>query len=462
MKNDLFQRIDAFIARERGNIVKDIARLVAVPSVAGEPAEGAPFGPGPKAALEKILEIAREKGLETQLYGDRVGAAILGGPAEPYLATITHVDVVDTGDGWTGDPFTVREREGYLIGRGVTDDKGPSILCLYLLQFLKEENVELAYPIRTLFGSDEETAMEDVKYYLKNYTAPAFCISPDADFPLIYGEKGIYQGILRSRPVREGNILRLSGGYAFNAIPDKATALVRAENLHGTERATAVETEPGLWILTATGIGGHASQPSGKINANAELVRFLLENGIPSAEEEPFFRLCARVHEAFDGSGVGVKCSDELFGALTLVGGKLYKDGDVFVQSVDSRYPTSITGEKITRALTKLAGRTAEVTQLEDKEPFFVDPDGAEVKACMAAYNEVTGLAARPFTIGGGTYARKFPRAVAFGPEHPERPRPDFIGPIHGADEAASVEELLEALKIYIVAFLNLERLDYT
>ena len=80
MKNDIFQRIDAFIARERGNIIRDISRLVAVPSVAGKPAEGAPFGPGPKAALEKILEIAREKGLETRLYEDRITLTpVLGG-----------------------------------------------------------------------------------------------------------------------------------------------------------------------------------------------------------------------------------------------------------------------------------------------------------------------------------------------------------------------------------------------
>ena len=28
-------------------------------------------------------------------------------------------------------PYTVRVRDGWLLGRGVADDKGPSILCLY-------------------------------------------------------------------------------------------------------------------------------------------------------------------------------------------------------------------------------------------------------------------------------------------------------------------------------------------
>ena len=42
----------------RDNILRDITRLVAVPSVEGAPEPGAPFGPGPKAALAKALEIA--------------------------------------------------------------------------------------------------------------------------------------------------------------------------------------------------------------------------------------------------------------------------------------------------------------------------------------------------------------------------------------------------------------------
>ena len=63
--------------------------------------------------------------------------------------------------------------------------------------------------------------------------------------------------------------------------------------------------------------------------------------------------------------------------------------------------------------------------------------------------------------MGGGTYARDFPNAVSFGPEHPERPAPDFAGPIHGVDEAASIADLLEALKIYIVTLMRLQEVDF-
>ena len=76
-------------------------------------------------------------------------------------------------------------------------------------------------------------------------------------------------------------------------------------------------------------------------------------------------------------------------------------------------------------------------------------------------YNEVTGENATPFTMGGGTYARHFPYAVSFGPEHSDMVLPEFGGPMHGANEAAPIDKLLEALKIYIIALLRLEEIDF-
>ena len=101
-----------------------------------------------------------------------------------------------------------------------------------------------------------------------------------------------------------------------------------------------------------------------------------------------------------------------------------------------------------------------EVTEGSDAKPFYIEPTSPEVLACLEAYREVTGDDAKPYTIGGGTYARHFPNAVSFGPEHPERPMPDFAGPIHGAEEAACKEWFYEALKVYILALMKLEALE--
>ena len=186
MNNKYTAGIDKFINDNRENIVRDIARLVAINSVEGKAEPGAPFGKGPKQALELGREICRELGLEAVNCEDKIGYGQIG-DAEDYLATITHLDVVPVGEGWTGDPFTLREREGYIIGRGVMDDKGPSVLCLYALKYLKDAGVPLRYSIRALLGTNEETGMGDVEYYLDNYKAPVFCFSPDSGFPVCNG-----------------------------------------------------------------------------------------------------------------------------------------------------------------------------------------------------------------------------------------------------------------------------------
>ena len=461
MDEALRRDLERFVEENEAGIFRDIARLVSVNSVEGEPEPGAPFGPGPKAALELGLEIARELGLEAVNCADKIGYAQLGeGPEDRYLATITHLDVVPTGEGWEHDPFTMREREGWIIGRGVMDDKGPSVLCLYALKYLKERNIPLKYPVRALLGANEESGMGDVEHYLANYPAPLFCFSPDANFPLCNGEKGIYHGrICFKLPLNE--IVDIRGGIVINAVPDKAEATVKAARLESAERVTVKELEPGLWHVSAEGLGGHASLPKGTVNAIGVLVDYLLANGVGDENEKRMLTLLQRLHSAWDGSGLGVQADDGLFEPLTIIGGVIGLEGGKLVQTLDSRYPTNTSGEKIAAGIRALAGDLAEVTVDRDAAPFYMSLDNPAVQVCINAYNDVTGENAKPYTIGGGTYARDFPNAVSFGPEHPERPAPAFAGPIHGVDEAASKAWLLEALQVYILALIELEKLDF-
>ena len=103
-----------------------------------------------------------------------------------------------------------------------------------------------------------------------------------------------------------------------------------------------------------------------------------------------------------------------------MVGGTIKLENDRFVQSLDSRFPTSITADEITERVRQLAdeiGATFENTLL--MEPFLVKPDSPVIQALLNAYNEATGEDAKPFTMGGGTYAREFKSGASFGPEKP-------------------------------------------
>ena len=460
MNAELSRDIDTFIEENQEALFQNIARLVAINSVEGEAKPGAPYGEGPAKALKEALSMAEELGLQAVNCEDKIGYAQIG-QGEDYLATITHLDVVPTGDGWSSDPFTMREREGYIIGRGVMDDKGPSVLCLYALKYLKDRGVPLRYPVRALLGVNEETGMKDVEYYLEHYKAPLFCFSPDANFPLCNGEKGIYHGRMLSKVPME-KIVDIKGGFAPNAVPDKAEAWVRSDKTpENTERVMAEPAGEGVWHLTAVGVGGHASLPEDTVNAIGVLARYLLDQDLAGEQEARFLQAVSMLNEHYDGRGLGVQADDGLFKPLTIVGGVIGVENGRMFQTVDSRYPTTMSGEKIARIITEKIGGAAELVTVSDAAPFYVSTDKNEVKVCIDAYNAVTGESAEPYTIGGGTYARHFPNAVSFGPEHPERPQPDFAGPIHGVDEAACKAWFLEALKVYIVALMELQKVDF-
>ena len=436
------QAIDAFIAQNKQNILRDIGRLVAVPSVQGEPAPGAPFGAGPKAALKKALEIAGELGLAVHNCEDKIGWAELPG-AEPgsYIATITHLDVVPAGNGWDADPFVMREREGWILGRGVADDKGPTVLCLYALRFLQEQGLPLRYGVRALLGTNEETGMADVDYYLGHYPAPAFCFSPDAEFPVCNGEKGHYGANLVS-PVCAGDILGFAGGVAPNAVPDEASALVRAD-------LAALQPAPGITLSA-----------EGTVNAIGLVVNYLLENGIGNEAERACLAVLQKLHAATDGSALGIAADDGRFSPLTIIGGTIRTEGGRIIQSVDSRYPTNTNADTLTRRLAAAAGSAMTVEDVHTNVPFYIEPDTAPIRTLIDTYNEVTGESAKPFTMGGGTYARHFPLAVSFGPERQGLALPGFAGPMHGANEGAEIHALLQALKIYILALGRLQALE--
>lgn len=462
MENKWNERIDQFVQAQRENILRDIGRLVAVPSVEGPAAPGAPFGPGPRAALDEALAIADELGLTPGEGEGHIGwADVPGAEKEKYLATITHLDVVPQGNGWDADPFTLRVRDGWLLGRGVADDKGPSVLCLYALKFLKDEAGPLRYPVRALLGCNEETNMQDVAWYNAHEKPPVFCFTPDAEFPLCNGEKGQFEADLLS-PVLNGDILDFEGGVARNAVPDRASALIRAElaALPAAEDIT-LEQEAGGVRVRGWGKSGHAAMPQGTVNAIGLVVDYLLANGIGNEVERAFLQLLHKLHSAWDGTGLGIQADDGLFDPLTVVGGVICMENGALRQTVDCRFPTSTNGEVLEAALRKAAGDAGTVCMDHVNEPFYIGVDAAPIQALMAAYCQVTGEEARPFTMGGGTYARHFPLAVSFGPEDQNAVLPDFAGPMHGANEGANFEHLLAALKIYILALLKLEELEY-
>ena len=245
-------------------------------------------------------------------------------------------------------------------------------------------------------------------------------------------------------------------------MPDRASALV-ATDITKLRNAPNITLEPegdGVRIR-GWGKSGHAAMPEGTVNAIGLVVNYLLDNGLCNDAERAYLEAVKKLHDSTAGVGLGIDCADGPFGPLTIIGGKMSMVDGRMVQTMDSRYPTCTDGDTIAKQIRAAIGTGAELTDVGSAKPFYIEADTPAIKACIDTYNEVTGENATPFTMGGGTYARHFPYAVSFGPEHSDIVLPEFGGPMHGANEAAPIDKLLEALKIYIIALLRLEEIDF-
>ncbi len=509
------QIIDAYINEHWEDVLADLQTLIAIPSFREDskasPRENAPFGPGPRRALDTALEIAGRMGFETHDvdgyigYADYsgeeagadagaanaarvsdVGAASAMGATNATSATgalasncadertgtetrrrqigiIGHVDVVPAGPGWSVEPYNVTCKDGFLLGRGIADDKGPVVVALHAMNVWKQLDVTLPYDLRFLFGAAEETGMEDVPYYREHFQDPDFLFTPDAEFPVCYGEKGHYDGTLVSRPLQNGRIIDIQGGTAPNAVPGSAFAVVNCDNavtadtLPAAERITVTDLGNGTVRIDAQGKCQHASIPEGGVNAIGILIDYLLANDLCSEDERAFLQLEQQLLSCTDGSCFDCACSDKDFGSLTMVGGMISLHGNSIRQTIDCRFPTCITADEIEMRIRRASCACgASIWRDSCMEPFLVDPQSPEIQALLRAYNEATGENAEPFTIGGGTYARLFSNAASFGPEKPWVPVPDWVGGMHSPDEGMSEEALKEALRIYARVLIGL------
>ena len=185
MEEKIIQKVESL----KDQMIDGILELVKINSVETKPEPQAPFGPGVKAALEKALELAGYLGFDCVNLDNYIGYAQYG-RGEDYVCAMGHVDVVPAGDGWKQPPFSGYMENGVIYIRGILDNKGPILSCLYGLYALKELGYEPKHRIRIIFGCDEESGFEDLHYYLEKEKPPLWGFTPDCKFPVVYGERG--------------------------------------------------------------------------------------------------------------------------------------------------------------------------------------------------------------------------------------------------------------------------------
>lgn len=401
----------------KARLLDDLAALVAIPSVSSD-------FPACQKALRFVLSRAREMGMRTgeTAQGDAGWAEI--GEGDVTLGILAHVDVVDIGDRakWHSDPFTLTERDGGLYGRGVEDDKGPVLQCLYAMNALLEEGVPLRKRIRLIVGTSEETVWTDMEHYKAQFGVPDYGFSPDANFPVYNAEKGCAD--VRLYFAADG-IAALSAGEATNTVPSFA----RVRLTDGTER-------------TATGVSVHSSVPEKGDNAIVRLAE--------KAGDAPLWRFLLDIFRA-DDPAVRLGLDDGsahyrgvLVGKTVCAPTVLRLENGEAVVTVNIRYRPGVEAAQLVAAFERAGAKYGFRFEMGDvTTPMMVEP-GQPFIELMHEVSRDHGLASECLTASGATYCSAMPNHVGWGPVLP----PDE-GSAHEENESVRRADFLKALDIY-------------
>ena len=461
------EQIEAYFSDKEKLLVEAVSRLVSIDSVEGDGAPGAPFGPGPAAALEEALTIAKEWGLAAENHEGYVGTADLN-DGEDALHILGHLDVVAPGEGWTvTQPYAPKLVDGLLYGRGTDDDKGPVIASLLAMKAVKDLGIPLKKNCKVIMGTNEESGSGDIAWYFaRNPYAPA-TFSPDSGFPVVNTEKGGFRpSFSRSWPVQSGlpRVKWLHGGIRLNILPGDASAGVEGLTMYDIQpvaRNITARTgikftfahEDGLTVIRAKGEASHAAWPEGGNNAITGLVALLC--ALPLAEggcKEALDGLNALLpHGDYTGRALGIAQEEPVAGHLT-VAFSLLEVGEAGLEGrFDSRVPLCASEDNclnVAKAAFEARGFAFEGSQ---SEPHHVPADSPFIKTLLKRYEEYTGLKGECLSTGGGTYVHDIPGGVAFGCS-----LPGFDSHLHGPDERVRVSDLMLSAKLFAHVIVDL------
>ena len=454
--------LNAYVRKMEPALLACLQENLRIPSVQGPAEPGKPYGSAVRESLDHVLAAAEKLGFSTVNMDGQLGWCEYG-EGEEMVAVLGHLDVVPAGDGWSFDPWGGEIRDGRIFGRGTMDDKGPSIAALFALAALRESGLPIRRRIRLIFGCNEESGSGDMKYYLAHGgEIPVMGFTPDGEYPVINGEKGIIN-VTYGREldqIGELKLLSIHGGTAPNVVPASASAKLACprELAERIARLSAPKlrytvTEQGLFV-ESEGVNAHGSTPELGENALGRLVLALDTLPLEGQTAQAIHFLAQTLGMETDGASAGIALSDDVSGKLTLNWGTLDVENGKLLMKINYRYPVTKRCDDCAPILDEkfaAAGFTKEAEL--HKAKLYVPEDSELVKTLMKVYREQTGLEGKPKSIGGGTYAKSLPNIVAFGPIFPG----DEIRE-HKPDEFLELSRLMQNAQIIAAAMYEMAK----
>lgn len=458
------KEIEAFFHRHRDDFLADLSALIAIKSVGGEARENAPYGSGPKKALEYMLALAKGKGFACQEIAHRIGCVDMN-MHRRAVDILTHLDVVPAEQGWTKTaPFSPRIEGNRLYGRGAIDDKGPAMAALYALWAVKELGIPLSKNVRLVMGTDEERGSSDIPFYYQIHKEAPLTFTPDGSFPLVHGEKGGFFGSFSGIVESGGSItlLEICAGQQGNVIPDKAQAWVSGVDMtlllsviQNVEQAANVHIflseQEDVVQINVLGTGGHAAHPEAVNNPLPALLALL--SCIPF--EGTAGHAIQELHRMFpvgdwSGAALGLAQEHPVMGRLTISPTVLSLHEGVLNGHFDARTAEDILPETVAAVEEQFC--QAGLVLRTKCVPIHLVPTGMQgistLLRCYEAYTQEKGY---PQVSGGMSYVHGLRRGVVFGCEMPGDDHH-----MHGADEYADIDALLLSGMMFAQAIVEL------
>lgn len=433
---------------EQKAAVKTLERLISVPSYNQPAEEGAPFGKGIRNALDEMMKICDELSFKTYEDPDGYYGYAEVGSGDKIFGVICHLDTVPAGDlgKWKHNPFKGTVINDAVYGQGSQDDKGPGIAALYAVKALMDQGYHFNQRIRFIYGTDEEILWRGIAEYNKKEAPIDSGISPDAEFPLIYAEKGLQQSYLVGPGTDQ---LKLNLKNAFNAVPDSAVydgpkqdEVKVALDKHGFEYTSDDNS------ITVIGKSVHAMMAPKGTNAVLRLAIALDD----VFDFKPLDFIGKLFKEGATGSNVLGDVRDES-GQLTFNISSLEINENETRMQIDLRIPVTVDRDNLLAKLSKqVAAYDLKYVHFDYLAPLYVPKDSKLVRTLMKVYKEQTGdVDAEPQISGGATFARTMNNCVAFGGMLPTTP--DYM---HQANEQWPLSDMYKAMEIYAQAIKKL------
>lgn len=431
------------------HILADLKQLIEIPSVVQAAKPHQPFGEPIDQVLDEMLALCQREGWQTFKDPDGYYGYAQIGSSEEVFGILCHLDVVPAGtlSEWNNPPFRFYQDETHVYGRGVSDDKGPTLIAFHALLDLIKQGYQPKQTIRFIFGTDEENGWACInKYKQDGQLIPSRGFVPDGSFPLTYAEKGLWQVWL----VRHGHDeLRLTGGVAMNVVPGEAWYDQPSEALIQMLRANGCDFEIIDNRLRVIGKNAHsASAPTGK-NALVELLRALHQMGVDSQIAR---FVSDKLVAGVNGEKLFERRSDEVSGDMTINLGLVDITPTRQALGLDIRHPVTIDKAYFQSELAKQANAYGFILEERDYlAPLYIDVNSDLVQKLLGAYRTITQDMTEPLISGGATYARSMDNFVAFGAALPGAEETE-----HQPNERLRLQDMQIAYDIYQEAFKRL------